>query len=75
MFVVRTPECPDCAPLVKLGCPMEPPFLSFWNILDSLVYSEDSPSWVEWRVCGKKTQEGLANGAFMYFLVSLEGEK
>ncbi|RVW84958.1 hypothetical protein CK203_039556 [Vitis vinifera] len=41
----------------------------------SLANSEDNPSWVEWRVCGKKTQEGLANGAFMYFLVSLEGEK
>ncbi|RVW90126.1 hypothetical protein CK203_035974 [Vitis vinifera] len=44
-----------------------------WNLLFSLfgiswtlsVYSEDNPSWVEWRVCGKKTQEGLANGAFM----------
>ncbi|RVW98204.1 hypothetical protein CK203_031873 [Vitis vinifera] len=34
----------------------------------SLANSEDNPSWVEWRVCGKKTQEGLANGAFMYFL-------
>ncbi|RVW65119.1 hypothetical protein CK203_034915 [Vitis vinifera] len=29
---------------------------------------EDNPSWVEWRVCGKKMQEGLADGAFMYFL-------
>ncbi|RVX16265.1 putative ribonuclease H protein [Vitis vinifera] len=37
--------------------PMEPPFLSFWNILDSLVYSEDNPSWVEWRVCGKRRKK------------------
>ncbi|RVW28417.1 hypothetical protein CK203_115009 [Vitis vinifera] len=49
--------------------PMEPPFLPFWYILDSLVYSEGNPSWVEWRVCGKKTQEGLANDAFMGSLV------
>ncbi|RVX23977.1 Syntaxin-51 [Vitis vinifera] len=34
----------------------------------SLANSEDNPSWVEWRVCEKKTQEGLADGAFMYFL-------
>ncbi|RVW55955.1 putative plant SNARE 13 [Vitis vinifera] len=33
----------------------------------SLANSEGNPSWVEWRVCGKKTQEGLANGAVMYF--------
>ena len=50
-------------------------FLPFWYILDSFVYSEDNSSWVEWRVCGEKAQEGLADGAVMYFLVNLEGEK
>ncbi|RVW39620.1 hypothetical protein CK203_090620 [Vitis vinifera] len=28
----------------------------------SLTNSEDNPSWVEWRVRGEKTQEGLTNG-------------
>ena len=55
--------------------PVEPSFLPFWCILDSFVYSEGNLSWMEWMVCGKKEQEGLANGSFMYFLVSLEGEK
>ena len=54
---------------------VEPSFLPFWCILDSFVYGEGNPSWMEWRVCGEKAQEGLANGSFMYILVSLEGEK
>ena len=45
--------------------PVEPSFLPFWCILDSFMYSEGNPSWMEWRVCGEKAQEGLANG--MYF--------
>ncbi|RVW17310.1 hypothetical protein CK203_069159 [Vitis vinifera] len=27
---------------------------------------EGNPSWMKWSVCGEKTQEGLANGSFMY---------
>ena len=39
------------------------------------MYSEGNLSWMEWRVCGEKTQEGLANDSFMYFLVSMKGEE
>ena len=55
--------------------PVEPSFLPFWCILDSFVYNEGNPSWMEWRVCGEKVQKGLANDSFMYILVSLEGKK
>ncbi|KAL6338305.1 hypothetical protein AAG906_018580 [Vitis piasezkii] len=55
--------CQDVGPVI----PVEPSFLPFWCILNSFVYSEGNPSWMEWRVCGEKAQEGLENGSFMYF--------
>ena len=30
---------------------------------------------MEWSVCGENVQEGLANGSFMFIMVSLEGEE
>ncbi|RVW74773.1 hypothetical protein CK203_059437 [Vitis vinifera] len=39
--------------------PMEPSFLSFWYILDSLVFNEGNPSWVEWRVLWEKDARRL----------------
>ncbi|RVW98940.1 Transposon TX1 uncharacterized 149 kDa protein [Vitis vinifera] len=48
---------------------MEPGGLSLFLVKEfggqECLPSEDNPSWVEWRVCGKKTQEGLANDVFM----------
>ena len=48
---------------------------SLFGVLNSFVYSEGNSSWMEWSVCGEKTQEGLANGSFMFIMVSLEGEE
>ena len=54
---------------------VEPSFLPFWCVLDSFVYNEGNPSWMEWGVSGKKAPEGLENGSFVYILVNLKGEE
>ena len=48
---------------------------SLFGVLDSFVYNEGNFSWMEWSVCGEKAQKGLANGSFMFIMVSLEGEE